>query len=209
MLESVIELLIQNGICFRSQGLLVFPTLFPEIECNTSEKVEHSVSLFYDFTGAIDNIYASLVAWLVIGGEFGSPRLWANRVEFDEPSQGICGIRQIKYRSGLSHLDLYFAETTIRGRRDFFISFIEDHLRSHGVEVYEHRAIMCRGCGYEISEDLITQNIAREQKDVICPRCRKLTLISEGVDAIRKRDPESDQRIVALRTEIERNSQTS
>lgn len=206
ILESVVELLIQNGICFRSHGLLVFPTLFPDIKADTSEKLMHSVSLFYDFTGAIDNIYASLVAWLVIGRKFGSPRLWANRVEFDEPDKGVCGIQQIKYSSGLSHLDLYFAESTKRERRNFFIRFIEDHLSRQGIEVREHQAIKCGGCGYEISEDIVHENIAREKEDVICPKCRKLTLISEGVDSIRRRDPKSEQKIIALRKEIEKRT---
>lgn len=206
ILECVVELFIQHGICFRHQGLLIFPTLFPEIEADSGESLPHSVSLYYDFTGAIDNIYASLVAWLVISSEFGPQRLWANRVEFDEPSQGICGIRQIKRKSGLAHIDLFFAEETKQERRNFFIRFVEDHLRRHGVEVREHQAIKCRGCSYEISEEIVQENIARDQTDVICPKCRTFTFISEGVEMIREHDQESDHRIFALRTEIEKRT---
>jgi hypothetical protein len=39
----------------------------------------HAVSLYYDFAGAIDNIYASLVAWLVLARAFGRLRLSQNR----------------------------------------------------------------------------------------------------------------------------------
>src|SRR5262249_21380707 len=96
VLECVVELLIEHGICFRHERLLIFPTLFPAAEEERGEKLAHSVSLYYDFTGAIDNIYASLVAWLMIGGQFGDGRLWPGRAEFDAPGKGLCGIRQIK-----------------------------------------------------------------------------------------------------------------
>ena len=112
VLECIAELMIQHGICFRHEGLLVFPTLFPTMAGDGSERIEHSVSLFYDFTGAIDNIYASLVTHLMISEEFGKGRLWPGRVEFDKPGQGLCGIRQIKRAGGLAHIDLFYAEET-------------------------------------------------------------------------------------------------
>ncbi len=53
VLECVAELMIRHGVCFRHQGVLVFPTLFPEAPTE-AEKLPHTVSLWYDFTGAID-----------------------------------------------------------------------------------------------------------------------------------------------------------
>ncbi len=206
VLECIAELMIQHGICFRHEGLLIFPSLFPDTSADSDEKIPHSVSLYYDFTGAIDNIYASLVAYLVISAEFGEGRLWPNRVEFDEPGKGICGIRQIKRTGGLAHIDLFFAEETEQDRRNLFIRFVEDHLRRHGVEIKEHQAIKCRVCSYEIGEDVVQENMARGEKDVICPKCRTLTLISEGVATIRERDSESDQKIYALRKEVEKRT---
>ena len=46
-------------------------------------------------------------------------------------------------------------------------------------------------------------NIAAGEIDVICPRCRTKTLISEGVAKIRERNPDSDKNILALRKRIE------
>jgi small GTP-binding protein len=201
VLECVVELMIQHGICFRHGGLLVFPTLFP-VGIAEDDKLEHSVSLFYDFTGAIDNIYASLVARLMVGEEFGEGRLWSSRVEFDRPGDGMCGIRQVKRKGGFAHVDLFFADDTPVGRRDLFIRFVEEHLRLNGVEIREHQAIRCQ-CGKLIEEADVQANIAAGQKDVICPRCRTKTLISEGVAKIRERDPESDESILALRKKIE------
>ena len=201
VLECIVELMIQHGICFRHGGLLVFPTLFPAGGTDR-EKLPHSVSLYYDFTGAIDNIYASLVSKLMVSKQFGEGRLRAGRVEFERGRQGVCGVRQIKRAGGLAHLDLFFSESTNPGRKDLFTRFVEEHLRLHGVEIREHQAIKCK-CGYGISESVIEENIVRGESDVICPVCRTTTSIAEGVDRIRERSPETDAKMVALRKTID------
>ncbi len=212
VLECIVELMIQHGICFRHGGLLVFPTLFPVGQAvpdddgglrQAQPDLPFSVSLYYDFTGAIDNIYASLVSKLMVSEEFGEGRLRSGRVEYDKPGQGVCGIRQLKRTGGLAHIDLFFAEETKPIRRDLFTRFVEEHLRTNGVEIREHEAIKCRKCDREISEDIVQANIAANEKDVVCPWCRTHTLISEGVARIRERDPDSDARILALRKTID------
>jgi small GTP-binding protein len=201
VLECIVELMIQHGICFRHGGLLVFPTLFPS-GAEDAEAMPHSVSLYYDFTGAIDNIYAGLVSRLMVSGEFGEGRLKAGRVEFDRPGRGMCSIRQAKYKGGFAHLDLIFSDDAHSDRRDLFTRFVEEHLRQNGVDIHEHQAIKCR-CGKVIDEVDVQANIAVGEKDVICPRCRTKTMIADGVDRIRKRDPESDARMIALRKTID------
>nr|VFK52056.1 MAG: small GTP-binding protein domain-containing protein [Candidatus Kentron sp. TUN] len=202
VLECIVELMIRHGLCFRHGGLLVFPTLFPAL-AGGEEKLPHSVSLYYDFTGAIDNIYAGLVARLMMGEAFGEGRLRPGRVEFDRPGEGVCGIHQVKRGGGLARVDLFFAEETDRDRRDLFTRFVEEHLRANGVEIREHQAIKCRECRREITEDMLQANIAAGNKDVICPWCRTHTLISEGVARIRDRNPESEEKMVALRKRID------
>ena len=202
VMECIVELMIQHGICFRHGGLLVFPTLFSTTGA-IDEKLPHSVSLFYDFTGAIDNIFASLVSKLMVSEEFGEGRLTAGRVEFDRPGHGVCGIRQTRRSGGFAHVDLFFAEETALDRRDLFTRFVEEHLRQSGVEIREHQAIKCRGCAYEIEEDIVQERVSRGDKDVVCPICGVLTLISEGVARIRERNPKSDQNMLALRKKIE------
>lgn len=206
VLECVAELMIYHGLCFRHEGLLVFPALFAETLTSPAERLPHSVSLFYDFTGAIDNIYASLVARLVMSETFGKGRLWPGRFEFDAPGRGVCGVQHTKFGAGTARLDLFFAEETGEERRMLFTRFVEEHLRAAGVEVREHQAIRCRGCGREIGEDVVRANIEAGQVDVVCQWCRTHTLISAGIDTIRLRDPESDQKIFALRKGFERKA---
>ena len=204
VLECVVELMIQNGICFRHGGLLVFPTLFSVVE-NDDETLPHSVSLYYDFTGAIDNIYASLVSKLMVGEGFGEGRLLSGRVEFEQPGQGICGIRQVKRKGGFAHIDMFFSEVTPKPRRNLFIRFVEEHLRDQGVDIREHQAIKC-DCGEKISERIVQRRLREGYTNVICPVCEQKTLISDVAETIRKHDGESETLIVALRKSIERET---
>ncbi|MCP4696092.1 MAG: GTP-binding protein, partial [Gammaproteobacteria bacterium] len=207
VLECIAELMIQHGICFRHEGLLIFPTLFQEImNRDSDEKIQHSVSLSYDFMGPTDNIHAALVARLMISEEFGKGRLWRTRTEFDNPDEGICGIQRIKHEGGLAYMDLFFAEATVGDRRSLFTRFVEDHLRHQGGEVHEHKAIKCRGCQREIAADIVRANVAVGEKDVVCPWCRTQTLISEDVKEIREHDPESDTKFHTLQQKVEKRT---
>lgn len=204
VLECVVELLIQHGICFPHGRLLIFPALFSDLRTDEDTALPHSVSMYYDFTGDIDNVYASLVAQLAVSEEFGSYRLWANRVEFDEPGQGICGIRRVNRTGGLAHIDLYFAEETSQDRRNFFIKVIEEHLVDEGVTVAEHQAIKCKECDEIISEETVQKRLARGNTDVLCPVCETPTALKEIVKTKREQVQESDLDIIALRKDLYR-----
>lgn len=203
VLECTVELMIQHGICFRHEGLLVFPTLFPSGQLADEKELLDSVSLYFEFSGPIDNIYASLVARLMISGLFGKGRLLPGRVELDEPKQGVCGIRQIKQPGGLAHMNLLFEALTEEARRNLFTQFVEDHLRRQGVRISEHQAITCPGCGFKIDEEIIFKRIALKFRCVVCPICTTETQISEGAVTVRERDPGTVKVINGDREKIE------
>ena len=121
VLECVVQLLIQYGICLQHEGLLVFPTLFQPTEKEDLETIPHAISLYYDFSGAIDNIYSSLVAKLAISKGFGRMRLWVDRAEFKLTDRGVCGLRKVERHSGLAHLDVFFDQETFEDTRNLFI----------------------------------------------------------------------------------------
>ncbi|MDB5307197.1 MAG: hypothetical protein JWO38_1399 [Gemmataceae bacterium] len=205
VLQCVVELMVRQGICFRHQGLLVFPTLFPEppSDADRADKLPHSVSLWYDFTGAIDNIYASLVAGLMASDRFGPGRLSPGRVVFDHPKSGRCGLRQIRRPGGLAHLDLFFGDDTRKPHKQLFIRFVEDHLRTASVEIREHEAFACV-CGKIVDEVTVQERISDGRSDVLCPRCGKITPISEGGGGSRPRDPAAEKQLLALRKRVEK-----
>ena len=203
VVECTVQLMLEHGICFQHEGLLIFPSLFAPALESAVARLPHTVSLYYDFAGAIDNIYASLVAWLVLAKEFGKVRLWSDRAEFEVKDGGLCGLVKRGRPGGFAHVDVYFEAETPEPRRKEFISFVEDHLARNGVEIHEHVAIKC-ACGHEFAEETLRQRIARGDKDVVCPVCETRHSITEGAAVERERDPQITQHTWALRTQIDK-----
>jgi small GTP-binding protein len=207
VLECTVQLMLEHGICFQHEGLLIFPSLFAIAPETSDGKMPHAVSLYYDFAGAIDNIYASLVAWLVLAKAFGKVRLWSDRAEFELKDGGLCGLLKRGRPGGFAHVDLYFEVETPDHQQKVFISFVEDHLARNGVEICEHVAIKC-ACGHEFAEETLRQRIARGDKDVVCPVCETRHNLIEGAAHSRERDPMIADHTWALRTQIEKLRET-
>jgi small GTP-binding protein len=205
ILECVVQLLVEHGVCFRHEGLLIFPSLFRPTEKETGEALPHSVSLYYDFSGAVDNIYASLVARLVISKNFGRVRLWEDRAEFEAAGTGACGVRKVDRGRGFAHLDVYFEARTQAATRELFTSFVEDHLRRHDVEITEHLSMSCPSCGYQFAEGDIRERIARGEADVGCVKCDRRVELAAGAIKARQLNPALKRRTLALRTKVEEN----
>jgi WD40 repeat protein len=208
VLECTLELLLKHGICFQHEGLLVFPTLFASEPLGEGTDFRHTVSLYYDFSGAIDNIYASLIAWLVLAQDFGRVRLRSNQAEFEVKDVGLCGLRRIDRTGGFAHVDVYFEATTPADRRNEFISLVEGHFRQHGVEITEHVAIKCR-CGFQFDEKILRRRIESGKKDVGCPVCEERHNLAEGASVSRQRNPQLAKWTWALKTEIEKRREQS
>jgi hypothetical protein len=206
VLECVVQLLVDHELCLIHEGMLIFPSLFQPSERDGGEVFPHAVSLYYDFSGAIDNIYSSLVASLALGEAFGPMRLWESRAEFARPGKPAAGVRKVERGGGLAHLDVYFEDPTDQATTDLFMSFIDQHLHKHGVEIREHVEITC-ACGFRFPEELLRRRIAASALDVGCPSCDRRIMIADGVQPARARDAMLEQRTWALRTKIDEKKQ--
>ncbi len=142
-------------------------------------RISHSIVMRYDFSGAIDYMYSSLVASLAVSVKFGDMRLWEDRAEFEHLASGTCGVRKVESGSGLAHLDIYFEEKTVPATRDLFVSFIEDHLQESGVDIYEDVTVTCK-CGFTFASETIRKRLEIAKRYVICPECEHRTTIAEG-----------------------------
>ena len=206
VLECVVELLIAHGVCLRHEGLLIFPSLFQPTQKEPDPGFSHSISLHYDFSGPIDNIYASLIASLAISRRFGPLRLWEDRAEFGRADKDSSGIRRVQSRGqsarGVAQLDVYFDNDTPESTRELFVSFIEEHLREQGVDLPEERLTITCVCGKVFLEEVVRKRLGDGKQDIGCEDCDRRTPITIGAHEARERNPELKQQLFALRTII-------
>ncbi|MGV3618689.1 MAG: metallophosphoesterase [Fimbriimonas sp.] len=204
VLQCVVRLLLEHGICLSHKGLLVFPSLIQvAASSGIGSEVQHSVSLYYDFSGAIDNIYSALVVSLAYSGDFGAMRLWSDRAEFEQNGNVVYGLKQVPRDGGFAHLDVYFSDEVKPEERSLFNSFIEQHLQENGVDIREHVEVSCSQCGTVINERVIRARILDNKSDVGCPKCDIRIKISEGAVVARENDQFLVKRTWALKTRIE------
>jgi small GTP-binding protein len=207
MLECVVQILIEHGICLRHEGLLIFPAMFKPFEPDDEVKAAHTVSLYYDFSGAIDNIWSSLVVRLVLSEHFGRVRMWKDRVEYDNPEQGVCGLQKKDRKGGMAHLDLLFSQKASKATQDLFTTFVEDHLRKEGIKIKEVLEMDCPACSYRFEEALVKDRIDKGKDEIGCPQCDTRCLINKGAEKTRTDNPEVQREFFALKTVIEHRQQ--
>lgn len=205
VLECVVQLLLEHGICMKHEGLLIFPSMFQPTEGVEEVSLSHSISLYYDFSGAIDNIYSSLVVRLAVSEQFGRFRLWEDRAEFEKIGHGICGLRKVARRNGIAHLDLFFSDQVSDEMRDLFTVFVEEHLRKEGVNITEVLEVIC-ACGFRFQESSLRKRLSDGYIDIICPECETRSHVSEGAEKVRSDSPAVEEKLLALKTIIDTKS---
>lgn len=205
VLDCVIELLLQHGLCLRHEGLLIFPSLFLLAPSASGADAAPAASRAYAFSGPVDNIYASLVTSIALSRGFGPMRLWEERAEFGEPSHGSCGVRKVQrpeqQTRGVARLEVYFDAGTPETTRKLFLSFIDTHLREQDVAFVEQRSVTC-SCGHVFQERTVSKRLADGHSDVLCPECETRTQLTPPAQ-----EPEFLKKTQVLRTDM--NAQRS
>ncbi|MGJ0486771.1 MAG: TIR domain-containing protein [Methylomicrobium sp.] len=201
VLECVIQLLIERGICLRQPGVLIFPSLFPIDEEGPVVGAD-SISLYYDFTGPIDNLYAGLIAQAALSQRFGRVRISSGRAEFEHAENGLCGLRRKAQNSGRGHLDIFFSAQASLETKQLFRRFVEDFLQKNGVNVTEAVQIACMDCGHLFAEDDVRKVIEADRNSISCP-LGHATEVDGAVLRSRKVSPGVDSALIALKTDIE------
>jgi small GTP-binding protein len=205
VLNCVIEMLIEHGLCLHHEGLLIFPSLFQPKHSESGAEFTHPISMHYDFFGPIENIYASLITSLAISQRFGPMRLWMDRAEFGQAGKDASGVRRVRSQSqgarGIARLDLYFDDGTDAKTRELFVNFVERHLHDHGVELLERLSITCV-CGRVFPEETVRQRLEAGKTDIGCETCDRRLPLTFGAQQSRERNPALVQEIQAIRTTV-------
>ena len=175
LLDAAASLFLKRHIAFREtvQGnsVLIAPSLINEkrpkdAAAGTSDDVSYRVS------GAVENVYASLVVQLGYTDEFErDQQRWQNHAQFEIAKKQICGFRQASEGEGEIELVLYYSDAVPAKKRELFLATFERFLRRLQVDVQRIPVVDCTKCGRRQPRETVIENIEEKESSFFCSKC--------------------------------------
>ncbi|MCH8960595.1 MAG: hypothetical protein IH820_04545, partial [Bacteroidetes bacterium] len=146
LLDAATVLFLKRNICFREtfneQTFLVFPSLINEKRPAT-DALESIEDASYRVSGAVENVYASLVVLLGYTNTFTRHNQWQNQAQYTLGKGEICGFEQSDYRDGEIELVLYYARNTPGSVQLLFQGLFERFLLRRELEIVRFQPVVC------------------------------------------------------------------
>lgn len=207
LVDAAVVLFLEHNICFRqtvgAQTFLIFPALINEKRPQLPDaNVVEYVS--YRITGAVENVYASLVVQLGYTGTFSRTNQWQNQAEYETPAGDMCGFRQTEEAEGQIELVLYHARDKARARV-LFQELVEMFLRGRDIAVQKFEAIVCGNCGYRPQRAEIISRITAGKDHLFCANCGTRLPLAPAVEEAPAAHPAAREEgaVAARRTTFE------
>jgi WD40 repeat protein len=189
LLDSAVGLFLTHNVCFRetdplsSRVYLVFPELInlrrPALK---DAPVEEGAA--YTVTGAIENVYASLVVLLGYTDVFARANQWRSQAEYAFGEGQVCGFRLEAEREGELDLVLYFGVDVGEPIRRLFQSLFESFLARRDVTVRRFEAVECSK-GHRLHRAVVRERLAAGDCDVFCTGCGEQLSLSRADEPVR------------------------
>jgi small GTP-binding protein len=175
ILRAMHQTFVDHGICLREETehgpQLVLPSYFkrerPELEGHPA------IFVSYQFSGGLNEIYASMVVRLHHTSTFDNDRLWKFAADFKTPAGKRVGIKMNKKREGGAELLVYCDPKVPDDTKVTFIKYVHEYLLLKGVEVKRYRHYVCGKCGHPVRDSELSREILLEQGEKASIRCQK------------------------------------
>jgi small GTP-binding protein len=175
LLDSAVTLFLKHNICFRetdqltSRTYLVFPQLInlkkPD---DFNESIEVDVS--YTVSGAVENLYASLVVRLGYTSLFTRVNQWHNHARYVFGDHLVCGFRMTTEAPGILNFNLYFDKAVDAPVRMLFQGIFESFVARTNVTFVRHEVLRC-GDGHLINRAVIRERRNMRENYLHCSAC--------------------------------------
>ncbi len=214
LLDSAALLFLEHNVCFRetspltSTSYLVFPDLInlkrPIVE--DDQPTEDGVS--YTVSGAVENVYASLVVLLGYTQTFTRTDQWRNQARYEVGDGLVCGFRLDADRDGELDFVLYFGTNVGQPIRTLFQSLFESFLARRNLTVFRYEPVACAECGTALERAVVRARLREGKAFTFCHNCgQKLSLprADEPIQLTRQQQAEVDtqRRVAEMRSRFE------
>jgi WD40 repeat protein len=214
LLDSVTLLFLEHHVCFRetdpltSQSYLVFPEL---INLKTPPvKNEQPVAdrMAYTVSGAVENVYASLVVLLGYTQTFTRTAQWRNHAEYEIGDKLVCGFRQEAERDADLDFVLHFGTNVGKPIQTLFQGLFEAFLARRNLTVFRYEPVVCPKCKHPLDRTVVRTRLRGGKGFTFCNDCGERLALPEAHEPIRltqleQVQVETQRRIADQRTRFE------
>jgi hypothetical protein len=185
LIDATTLLFLEHHVCFREsdprngQSFLIFPDLINLKRPLDEEKpVEEATA--YTVSGAVENVFASLVVLLGYTQTFTRTQQWLDNARYEVSGGAVCGFRQETERNGELSLTLCFSKSAPRSVRTLFQGLFESFLTRRNLTVMPYEPIVCGNCRQTLDRAVVRQRLKEEKTFAFCNDCgERLTLAKE------------------------------
>jgi GTPase SAR1 family protein len=195
MLDAAALLFLEHNICFREtsplggQSYLVFPELINMKKPSLEDEQPTEDGATYITSGAIGNVYASLVVLLGYTQTFTRRNQWQNQARYVMADGSVCGFRQESSPAGDLELVLYFGLNVMQAGRKVFEGLFESFLGRRNVTVFRYEPVVCSN-GHTINRSVVNERLRGRKDFAFCEECGDKAML-----------PKADEPIQLTRTE--------
>jgi small GTP-binding protein len=149
VLLAMHQTLVERGLCLRLPtdhgNMLVFPCYYRR---ERPDIVKHpAVLVNYEFTGFLDEIYATLIVRLHHTLSFQQDHLWRYAADFKTNTGKQLGVKLTRQAPGVGELEVFFDPSVTIEEKIIFSKYVHEHLLKHAIEVKRLRHYLCPHCG--------------------------------------------------------------
>jgi small GTP-binding protein len=192
LVDSATVLFLKHTVGFREtdplneRAYLVFPELINLKKPVLGDDVPTEDGVAYTVSGAVENVYASLVVLMGYTDKFTRTNQWRNQARYLVGKGFVCGLRQEDERPGELDFVLYFATDTPSAARTLFQGLFESFLGRRDVTVRRIEPAVCSN-GHVLNRAVVRQRMAK--RFAFCSECgEKVALPSDRLIQLTKRE---------------------
>jgi small GTP-binding protein len=174
VLRAMHQTFVDHGLCLREHTdrgpVLVFPSYYRREQ---SDLPEHpAILVTYQLSGALDEVYATLIVKLHNTTAFEKDQLWRFAADFRTQQGQRLGIKMLKRAEGAAELTIYCEPTIPEDTKVTFIRYVHDHLKAKDPSVLRVRHYVCAHCSEPVEGNRAIQKRLREGRtDIPCSFC--------------------------------------
>jgi len=174
VLVATVELFLNHELALRErindEDYLVFPSQYTR---TSPFPGSNSLGVSYEFSGAIRNIFLTLIVRLAHSTEYTSRDFWRDAASFDSSKGGQCIIVFRELEDGRGRTTVFFEGNPPQDVQWTFLEYVFSHIRSKAVDgqVSRRRTYICPKCKYEMDDEVVERRLKRGLTTIVCPDC--------------------------------------